>query len=135
VRIASVALWTGAVVDALAALQLLLPTTFVVASFAGLRQSGEAGQLALEAAALLLGWSAIEIWAAARPVERRAVMYVGLAVLVVFAAQNAWQVAVAGADLGANLPILVLQVALIVLFVVAIVAVRREATRRRPYFG
>ena len=40
--------------------------------------------MAIESAALLLGWSAIEIWAAQRPDERRAVMYVGLVVLSVF---------------------------------------------------
>ncbi len=124
-RIARVALWVGAVIDALAALQLLLPVTFAVGAFAGLRASGPAGQLAVESAALLLGWSAIEVWAARRPVERRAVIYVGFTVLAVFLAQNAWLLATGRADVAATAPILVLQVAVVLLFAVAIAAVRR----------
>ena len=125
-KLARLALWTGAVVDALAALQLLLPATFVVGSFAGLRVPGTAGQMATESAALLLGWSAIEIWAAQRPDERQAVIYVGLTVLAVFLAQNAWLLATGAADVGSTLPILVLQIGLVLLFATAIVSLRKE---------
>ena len=123
--IAQVALWAGAVVDTLAAIQLLLPVTFAVGAFAGLRTSGPAGQLAVEAAALLLGWAAIEIWAARRPVERQAVIFVGFTVLVVFLSQNAWLLAMGRADVAATAPILTLQVAMVLLFAAAIAAVRR----------
>ncbi len=112
--------------DALAALQLLLPTTFVVGSFSGLRvPGGEGSQLALESAALLFGWSAIEVWAAQRPDERQGVMLVGLGVLAVFLAQGLWLVTSGSADTAATLPILVLQVCLVVLFVAGILALRR----------
>jgi hypothetical protein len=123
-RIARIALWVGAVVDALAALQLLLPVTFTVGGFAGLRASGPGGQIAVGSAALLLGWSAIEIWAARRPVERQAVLFVGFAVLVVFLAQNAWLMVTARAEVATTLPILVLQIGIVVLFAAAIRAVR-----------
>ncbi len=127
VKLARIALWTGAVVDALAALQLLLPTTFVVGSFSGLRVlGGEGSQLALESAALLLGWSVIEVWAAQRPDERQVVMFVGLGVLTVFLVQNLWLLTSGRANTAATLPILVLQVCLVVLFVAGILAVRRS---------
>ncbi len=126
VKLARIALWTGAVVDALAAPQLVLPTTFVVGSFSGLRPpGGEGGQLALESAALLLGWSMIEVWAAQRPDERQVVMFVGLGVLTVFLVQNLWLLTGGSADTAATLPIVDLQVCLVVLFVAGIVAVRR----------
>lgn len=125
-RLARIALLTGAVVDALAALQLMLPTTFSAAGFAGLRSAGGAGQMAIESAALLLGWSAIEVWASRQPLERRAIIYVGLTVLAVFLVQNAWLLGTGQVEAATTLPLVVLQVGLVALFAVAVVKVRTE---------
>jgi hypothetical protein len=62
----------GAVTDAVALLPMLLP------SFAtwlwGLREVSDGYQLAMRcAAALMLGWTFLPVWASRRPIERRVV--------------------------------------------------------------
>lgn len=82
------ACWVGAVVDLLAGIQLLLPSSTHVLGFAGLRASGGAGLPATMAAVLMFGFSGILLWAQSRIVKRRAVMLVTLLVVVALAAAN-----------------------------------------------
>lgn len=124
-RAARIALRTGAFFDSLAAIQLLLPTGFMAGGFSGLRGPGASGQLALESAALLLGWASIEIWASVRPTERRPVLYVGLAVVAVFLIQNVWLLSTGRAD-RSSWAIVGLQIALVALYLIAVRQVAAE---------
>ncbi len=119
--------WIGALVDALAALQLLLPTSVTILGFTGLRQPGAAGQPAVIAAVLMLGFSAILIWAHLRTRERRAVLAITLAVVLGLAAGNV-ALGVASAMSWAQLaPTLVIQAVLATLFGLSIGIARRAA--------
>ena len=80
--------WLGAIVDALAAVQLLLPTSRSLLGFPGLRASGVAGQPAIMAAVLMLGWSVVLVWAHLRTRERRAVLAITLGVVLALAVSN-----------------------------------------------
>jgi hypothetical protein len=80
--------WLGAIVDALAAVQLLLPTGSTLLGFPGLRSPGAAGQPAVMAAVLMLGFSAILVWGHLRTRERRTLLAITLAVILALAANN-----------------------------------------------
>ena len=80
--------WLGAIVDALAAVQLLLPTSVTLLGAPGLRSPGAAGQPAVVAATLMLGWSAVLIWAHLRTRERRTVLAITLVVVLALAVGN-----------------------------------------------
>jgi len=80
--------WLGAIVDALAAVQLLLPTSAKLLGSPGLRAPGAAGQPAIVAATLMLGWSAVLLWAHLRTRERRTVLAITLVVVLALAAGN-----------------------------------------------
>ena len=66
--------WIGAIVDAAAAAQLLTPVGTRLFGFPGLRAPGAAGQPAVIAAVLMLGWSVLLVWAHLRTRERRTVL-------------------------------------------------------------
>ena len=119
--------WVGAIVDALAAVQLLLPTGSQLLGFAGLRAPGAAGQPAIIAAVLMLGWSAVLVWAHLRTRERRAVLAVTLGVVLALAAGNV-VLGVSGAMAWRALaPTLGIQTGLAVMFAASIAIARNAA--------
>lgn len=122
--------WIGAIVDALAAVQLLLPTSARMLGFAGLREPGAAGQPAIVAAILMLGFSAVLIWAHLRTRERRAVLSITLIVVLALAAGNV-ALGLTGAMPWTRLaPTLVIQAVLATLFGLSIPIARRAALER-----
>jgi len=122
--------WIGAIVDALAAVQLLLPRGTRVLGFAGMRAQGAAGQPAVVAAVLMLGWSVVLVWAHLRTRERRAVLAITLAVLLALGAANL-ALGVTGASAwGALAPTLAIQAVLVVLFATSIRIARAAALER-----
>jgi hypothetical protein len=118
VRWLRISYWTGAVTDAIAALQMLVPSLFAFGN--GLRDfaPGRDYRFAMGmGASLMIGWTALLIWADRRPVERRDVLLItivpviaGLALNELVAVRNGflptWSV----------VPVWLLQVALTVLF-------------------
>jgi hypothetical protein len=125
---------TGAIVDALAAVQLLTPTGVRVLGFEGLRQAGAAGQPAVIAAVLMLGFSAILVWAHLRTRERRTVLAITLGVVVALAAGNV-ALGMSGAMSWMSLvPTLAIQVVLAALFATCIPIARRAALEREAEF-
>ena len=80
--------WLGAIIDLLAGIQLLLPESVTLLGFEGLRSPGPAGLPAVTAAILMFGFTAILLWAQLRPVERRVVLLITLAVIVLLALVN-----------------------------------------------
>jgi hypothetical protein len=122
--------WIGALVDALAAAQLLLPSSARLLGFPGLRAAGAAGQPAIIAAVLMLGWSAVLIWAHLRTRERRAVLAITLAVVLALAVGNV-ALGLSGAIPWPQLlPTLVIQAVLATLFTASIPIARRAARER-----
>ncbi len=112
--------WVGAVIDVLAAVQLSLPTSVTVFVFHGLRPQGPAAQPALMAAVLMLGFTALLLWADRRPYERRAVLGVTLVVVLGLAAASLWLGVSGAVEWPGLLPSLGIQVALVVLFAIAL---------------
>jgi hypothetical protein len=126
---------TGAIVDALAAVQLLMPTNVQLLGFTGLRHPGPAGQPAVIAAVLMLGFSAILVWAHRRTIERRAVLAITLGVVVALAAGNV-ALGVSGAMSWMSLaPTLAIQAVLAALFGTCIPITRRAALERGAGLG
>ena len=130
-----VSYWTGAVVDALAAILLLLPSTTSVWVFHGMRAEGPAMLTSLMAAVLMLGFSAVLLWADRDPMHRRGVL--GCTFLVVggllianlaagFAGAVPWPQLAAPA---------VVQVALLALFASALGSAERHARHGRRLFA
>jgi cell division protein FtsW (lipid II flippase) len=118
---------TGAIIDALAAVQLLMPTSVRILGFEGLRHPGPAGQPAVIAAVLMLGFSAILVWAHLRTRERRAILTITLGVVVALAAGNV-ALGLSGAMSWMSLaPTLAIQAVLAALFATCIPIARRAA--------
>ena len=122
--------WIGAFVDIGAAVQLLRPTGTKLLGFPGLRAPGAAGQPAIVAAVLMLGWAAVLIWAHLRTRERRSVLAVTLAVVLGLTAGD-FALGIAGAIPWAQLaPTLVIQAALVALFGSSFAIARAAAIER-----
>ena len=122
--------WIGAIVDALAAVQLLTPVGARVLGFAGLRAPGAAGQPAIVAAVLMLGWSVVLVWAHLRTRERRAVLAITLAVVLALAASNLVLGATGAMTWSALAPTLAIQTVLTALFAASVVIARKAALER-----
>ena len=123
-RLLRIGFWTGAIVDLVAAVQLLLPTSFKLFVFQGLRPAGSAAQGAIVAAVLLLGFSGLLLWADRRPLERRAVLGVTLGVVGLLALGNVW-LGASGSMAWAELaPTLAIQALLAALFLAGLAATR-----------
>jgi hypothetical protein len=122
--------WIGAIVDALAAVQLLTPVGTSILGFPGQRAPGAAGQPAIVAAVLMLGFSAILIWAHLRTRERRTVLPISLMVVLALAIGNL-VLGVTGATVWITLvPPLLIQAALVVLFALSWRIATRGARER-----
>ena len=122
--------WIGAIVDALAAVQLLTPVGATVLGFAGLRMPGAAGQPAIVAAVLMLGWSVVLVWAHLRTRERRAVLTITLVVVAGLAAGNIALGATGAIAWGALAPTLAIQAVLLALFATSARIARAAALER-----
>jgi hypothetical protein len=122
--------WIGAIVDALAAVQLLLPVGSTLLGFPGLRAAGAAGQPAIVAAVLMLGWSVVLVWAHLRTRERRTILAITLGVVVAMAASNI-ALGAAGTTAWSTLaPTLVIQAVLATLFATSFAIARAAAIER-----
>ena len=122
--------WIGAFVDIGAAVQLLRPTGSVLLGFPGLRAPGAAGQPAIVAAVLMLGWAAVLIWAHLRTRERRTILAITLLVVLGLAAGNV-ALAASGATSWAQLaPTLAIQAVLVALFGSSFAIARAAAIER-----
>ena len=119
--------WLGAMVDALAAVQLLLPTSVGFLGLHGLRSPGAAGQPAVTAAVLMLGFAAVLIWAHLRTRHRRMVLAIALVVVVALTVSNL-ALGFSGASSWVTLLLpLVVQTILIIMFALSIRIARLAA--------
>lgn len=106
--------WVGAIVDAVAAIQLLLPE-FWASSYGFLphRSGPELNAALWTAAVLMAGWTVLLIWADRKPVERKEIMLITLfPVISGLTLNNVYGVAAGFMDARATAPIIVLQLAI-----------------------
>ena len=114
-RLLRTAFLAGAVTDALALVPLLLPAA------ARLLWGFEANDPAFRfasgyAAALMLGWTCLLLWAARRPIERRFVAPLTVIVIYGLAASEIAAIASGAFSVARMLPTLLLQAGLLTLF-------------------
>lgn len=119
--------WLGAIANALTAAQLLMPTGSMILGFPGLRAPGAAGQPAVVAAVLMLGWAVVLIWAHLRTRHRRTVLAIALGVVIVLAAVNVASAATGAATWSEVARPLAIQALLAVMFGMSIPIARRAA--------
>jgi hypothetical protein len=123
-----ISFWIGAIIDALAAIQLLIPSLW--ASSYGLTIDTANGTLNLAlvtAAALMLGWTGLLIWADRKPIERKGILLL-TAFPVVFgmAANNVYAATSGLTTIQSVLPFLALQCIIGSLFVFGYFNARNE---------
>ena len=118
--------WLGAIIDVLAGVQFLLPRSATVFGFEGQRPPGAVGLPAITAAVLMFGFTAILVWAQARPIERRAVLLITLAVIVSLAVVNLVAGCTGVRPWNRLLPALCIQTVLGTLFAVSYIAAIRS---------
>ena len=124
--------WAGAIIDILAGIQLLVPEHIRLLGFEGMRPAGIAGVPAIMAAVLMFGFTAILVWAQVRPVERRAVLPITLAVIVSLTVLNI-VLGVEGLRPWETLiPSLCIQTVLTILFTTSCMVVNRMARLQMP---
>ena len=119
----------GAVVDALAAAQMLHPPLFALGMGLPGFAPGEDYRYAMGmGASLMLGWTVLLAWADRRPAERKGVLPLTVLVVAGLAVNQGRAVRVGFLPLAAVLPIWALQVGLAALFLGSY----RKALRARP---
>lgn len=126
--------WTGAVIDGLAALQLLIPSLFTAIN----QISDFHATLAYEyaagiAASLMLGWTCLLLWANRKPLERKGVLVITVCpVILGLVFTELWAVWSGFIVSSALLPTWVLQAALIGLFAYSYLHAPVSKPARRP---
>lgn len=120
-----VAFLVGAVADALALIPMLFPSVATV--LWGIEEQSPGFHFAsASAAALMLGWTALLLWAYRRPIERRAVAGLTILVVVGLAIAEIWAVSSSLIPVSRIVPIWALQVLLVALFAAGLVQSRPE---------
>jgi hypothetical protein len=108
--------WVGAIVDGLAAVQMLFPKLYTLISGADFAPNAEFGYAMRLGVPLMAGWTAILIWADRRPVERKGVLLIVIPVVVGEALNQITAIPIGVSSVGAMIPIWILQAMLIALF-------------------
>lgn len=110
--------WTGAIIDALAALLLTFPGLNAwFSGFPTVDTSAAFRSSNAQAAALMWGWTLLLLWADRRPLERRGVLALTLfPVLLPMMGTRLVEILAHHTSLDRNIPIMILNVVLVVLF-------------------
>lgn len=110
--------WSGAVIDALAALLLTFPGLNAwFLGFGEIDMNAQFRSSNAPAAALMWGWTLLLIWGAQKPVERKGVLGLTIfPVLLLMIGSRFQEVLVYQASLSSHLPLFVLQFSLLALF-------------------
>jgi hypothetical protein len=109
--------WVGAIVDALAAVQMLFPKLYTLTSRTDFTPDAEFAYAMRLGVPLMVGWTVLLIWADRRPVERRGVLLITVIPVVIGMALNQiTAIPIGVSSVGAMIPIWILQAMLIALF-------------------
>lgn len=128
-----VSYWTGAIVDALAAIQILVPSIFAATNkLSDFNPGGDFGFAAGMAASLMLGWTCLLLWADRKPVERKGVLPITVFPVILGLVANELR-AVGSQFLSFEMvtPIWVLQAGLVILFMFSYLNARKTESQRR----
>jgi hypothetical protein len=133
VRWLRISYWVGAIVDAVAAAQMLHPPLFAFGMGRVAFAPGEDYRYAMGmGASLMLGWTALLLWADRRPMERRGLLPLTTAVVAALAANEVQAVRVGFLPLGPAVAIWILQACLAALFLGSYALANRAALTRGP---
>ena len=126
--------WTGAIIDALAAVQMLVPDIFAATSKLPDFQPGADYRYAMGmGASLMLGWTVLLIWADRKPIERKGILPITVfPVICGMVINEIWAIRSQFISLGVVVPIWILQTALTVLFVFSYLNARDAESSNEP---
>ena len=118
IRWLRISYWVGAVIDGLAAIQMLVPAIFAATNGLPDFHPGIEFRYAMGmGASLMIGWTVLLIWADRKPVERRGILLItGFPVIFGMVANEIWAVSSHFLSLGTVAPVWIMQAALIALF-------------------
>ena len=113
-----ISFWTGALIDALAAVQMLVPAVFAITNQLVDFHPGPEYRYAMGmGAALMLGWTVLLVWADRKPLQRRGILLITVVpVIAGIVINELWAVGTRFLSPSAVAPVWVLQTALILLF-------------------
>lgn len=119
--------WAGAVLDALAALTMLFPPLFALSNRLDDFHPGADYRFAMGmGASLMLGWTVLLLWADRKPVERKGVLLITFAPVVLGLVLNEIVAVRAGfLPMAATVPVWIAQLGISILFVGAYAKDRR----------
>ena len=119
IRWLRISYWTGAVIDGLAAIQMLVPAIFAATNRLPDFHPGPEYTYAMGmGTSLMLGWTVLLIWADRKPVERKGILIITIfPVIVGMITNEIWGVVNSHfLEGGAISPVWILQAVLIALF-------------------
>ena len=104
--------WVGAIVDLLAALQLLVPGLWVsMGGFPAAEANGTLTYALIVAGSLMLGWTGLLVWANRKPLERKSILLLTVCpVLLGLALDNMAAILSGLKTAGSTIPLLLIQV-------------------------
>jgi hypothetical protein len=131
IRWLRISYWAGAIIDALAAIQMLSPHIFGLTNQLPNFNPGHDFTYAMGmGASLMLGWTALLLWADRKPLERKGILIITVVpVIVGIAIAKVVAVSTGFTTLGSAIPTWALQTVLIVLFTLSYRNARRVETR------
>lgn len=133
IRWLRISYWVGAIVDAAAAAQMLHPSLFAM----GMRPIGFSPGADYRyamgmGASLMIGWTALLLWADRAPMERRGVLLLTTAVVAALAANEIYAVRAGFLPIGPAAGIWILQACLAALFLGSLAIANRAAGAELP---
>jgi len=120
--------WTGAIIDGLAAIQMLVPAIFAATNKLPDFHPGAEYKYAMGmGASLMLGWTFLLIWADRKPMERKGILPITVfPVIFGMVVNGIWAVRSHFLSLVVVVPIWIMQTALTVLFTFSYLNARGE---------
>ena len=120
--------WTGAILDGLAAIQMLVPAVFAATNKLPDFHPGADYKYAMGmGASLMLGWTVLLIWADRKPMERKGVLPITIfPVILGMVVNEIWAVRSRFIALGVVVPSWIMQAVLIALFAFSYLNARDE---------
>jgi hypothetical protein len=112
--------WTGAVVDLIAGLMMLIPSLFAFMNRPVNFHPADDFRFAMGMGMpLMFGWTVLLLWVDRKPLERKEVLPITLLVVVGEVITQVWGIAVGFVPIGALVPTFAMQVVLVSLFLFA----------------
>lgn len=133
IRWLRISYWVGAIVDAAAAAQMLHPPLFAFGmNLAGFAPGHDYRYAMGMGASLMLGWTALLLWADRDPMGRRGVLPLTAAIVAALAANEVLAVRAGFLTFGPVVPIWLLQTSLAALFLGSWALAETRARGARP---